>query len=146
MPNIAPIPKGYHTVNPFIITDDLPALVSFLEKAFDATPYAKTVSPKGAVLNLELRVGDSILMLSSARGGFGPFVMSFYLYVEDVDKAYEKALAAGGQSFFPPTDQFYGNRDCGIVGPRGNYWFIGSRKEELTEEEITRRMPSHLED
>lgn len=85
-----------------------------------------------------------MLMIAEARGDFKPMPMSFYMYVEDVDAQYLQAIKNGATSLYEPQDQFYGNRDCGVKDLKGNYWFIGSRKEVLTEEEITKRITAKI--
>ena len=66
--------------------------------------------------------------------------MSFYMYVDEVDSSYQQAIKNGATSLNEPGDRFYGNRDCGVIDIKGNYWFIASRIEQLTEEEITQRI------
>lgn len=140
MKKVNPIPPGYHTVTPYVMVKNVAAYADFLEKALDGELRSKTQSANGTLLNREVKIGTSMVMLAEARGGFKPMPMSFYMYVEDVDAVYAQAIRHGARSLNEPSDKFYGNRDCGIIDGRGNYWFIASRIEELTEEEITRRI------
>jgi len=140
MKKVNPIPAGYHTVNPYMMTRNVTELVTFLEKAFNGEVQAKTVAPNGFIMNVEMKIGTSMLMLAEARGDFDPMPMSFYMYVDDVDTTYQQALDAGAELMYAPADQFYGNRDCGVKGPKGNIWFIASHIEALSEAEITERM------
>lgn len=144
MSKINPIPEGYHTVTPYIMVKDVGAYSEFLIKAFNAEPKSKTETPKGKILNMDLKIGTSMVMLAEARGGFKPMPMSFYMYVEDVDKSYERAIENGATSLNEPADKFYGNRDCGVIDSKGNYWFISTTIESLTEEEITKRINRNM--
>ena len=140
MKKVNPIPEGYHTITPYIMVKNLPEYITFLQKAFGAIEQSKTTSANGTVLNMELQVGTSKVMIAEARGGFEPMPMSFYMYVADVDATYERAVTNGATSLNEPANQFYGNRDCGVMDNKGNYWFIASRVEILSEEEITKRI------
>lgn len=137
---INPIPEGYNTVNPYMMVKNVEEYSDFLQKAFNGVVKSSTKSANGKYLNIDIEIGTSMVMIAEARGGFKPMPMSFYMYVEDVDSKYEQALKNGAKSLNEPEDKFYGNRDCGIIDIKGNYWFIASMIEKLTEEEITKRI------
>jgi len=144
MKKINPIPEGYQTVTPYIMVENVEEYSAFLHKAFNGIVQSSTKSANGKYLNVELKIGTSLVMIAEARGGFKPMPMSFYMYVEDVDSKYEQAIKNGAKSLNKPEDKFYGNRDCGVIDIKGNYWFIASMIEQLTEEEITKRITPNI--
>jgi PhnB protein len=115
------IPEGWHTVTPRLFARDPRALVDFLKRAFDAAGELPADRPA------ELRIGDSIVMVSSG-GDLREALRSFlYLYVEDVNTTYARALAAGAVSREAPQDMPYGDRRAMIEDPSGNVWQIATR-------------------
>lgn len=135
-----PIPKGYHTITPYLAVKGIPALISFLRDAFGAEEMVRHALPDGTILNAELKIGDSMLMLGEVQDQSKARTAMLHLYVVDVDSVYNHAVKAGGKSVLIPTDQFYGDRNAAIDDPCGNQWWIASRKVDLTAEEITIRM------
>ena len=121
-------PDGFSTVNPYIFAADPEELISFLKKAFDARETSRTVNPKtGEIGNCILKLGDSCIMISQARGDFEGMRTSFYLFVENVDEVYQLALECGAGDALSPADMEYEDRQAGIVDPAGNYWWISKR-------------------
>jgi PhnB protein len=90
-------------------------------------------------MHAEVRIGDSILMMGEASEEFPPMPGSFYVYVEDTDAAYQRALDAGAETLMEPADQFYGDRNAGVWDSCGNSWWIATHIEDVPEEEIGRR-------
>ena len=140
MADIDPIPAGYHSVTPYLVTESVPKLLDFVRKAFDAKVTERLELPDGTIKHAEVRIGDSPVMMGQAGGGRKPVKAMLYLYVENCDTAYEKALDAGGTPVMKPADQFYGDRSGGVVDPTGNEWWFGSRIENLSSDEIVERM------
>jgi PhnB protein len=140
MSNVNPIPSGYHTVTPYLIVADATEYIKFLKDAFDANETYRMDGPDGRVAHAEIRIGDSMIMLGGARGEWQPTTSSLYLYVEDCDALYEQALRAGGTSIQKLTTHFYGDRSGGIKDAAGNTWWIATRKEEVSPDEIQRRL------
>ncbi len=138
--SVKSIPEGYHTVTPYIMATGVRGLIDFLKNAFDATVVAVTSGPDGVVLHGEVRIGDSVVMMSEAMETHPARPASFYMYVDNVDALYARAMAAGAVSKLPPEDRFYGDRSAGVDDPCGNTWWIASRIENLSEEEIHRRV------
>jgi uncharacterized glyoxalase superfamily protein PhnB len=134
-----PVPPGYHTVTPYIIASDANKLLAWLKAAFGAELRHRTDGEDGMLQHAEVKVGDSMVMLSQARGEYGPTPIMLYVYVPSCDEVYERAIAAGATSISEPANQYYGDRNGGVKDPVGNSWYIGSRIEELGEEEIARR-------
>jgi PhnB protein len=101
--------------------------------------------PDGAIGHAEVRLGDSVIMLSEAQGGeHKPMPTGIYLYVENCDATYKRALEAGATSVMQPTDQFYGDRSAGIKDQFGNHWYIATHIEDLSKEELTKRMDEYM--
>lgn len=137
---VPPVPPGYHTVTPYFTVEGAAAFLAFLAAAFGAVVEHRHDRPDGGVANAEVRIGSSMIMVSDARDPWKPMPMSTYLYVEDTDAVYRAAMAAGATSIYEPTDMFYGDRNGGVQDAWGNVWWIGTRIEEVDDEELARRM------
>jgi len=137
---VKPVPDGYHTVTPYLTVDDASILIDFLKSAFNAQVKYEMKDEKGNIRHAEVSVGDSILMIGQARDEWKPRPMTLYLYVPDVDALYKSALAAGATSLQEVTNQFYGDRSGGVQDPQGNYWWIATHVEDVSPEEMDRRM------
>jgi uncharacterized glyoxalase superfamily protein PhnB len=96
-------------------------------------------SPEGDVRHAEIQIGDSRVMLGEASDQWKPMPAMLYVYVEDTDAVYRRAIAAGGQSLREPTTEFYGDRSAGVQDPAGNLWWIATHVEDVSPEELTRR-------
>jgi PhnB protein len=141
MTSVKPIPEGYHTVTPYILVQGADKLIDFIKKAFDAKETERYSMPDGSIGHAEVRIGDSVLMVSDAQGEeFKPMAAGIHLYVEDCDVTYKHALEAGATSVSEPQDQFYGDRSSGVNDQFGNKWWIATHKEDLSKEEIAKRM------
>lgn len=141
---VKPVPEGYHTVSPFMIVDGAQKVLDFLQATFDTELRSLTHGPADAdgirpIMNAELRVGTSMIMLADARENVPPQPTMLYVYVENVDVVHAKAIAAGGEEIMPPMDMFYGDRHGGVMDPAGNTWWIASHIEDLSNEELQRR-------
>lgn len=142
---VSPIPPGHQAVTPFLIVDAASEMVAFLREAFGAEELRRTQAPDGRVVYTKVRIGDSLLELSDAHGDYVPTSAAFHLYVPDADATHAAAVRAGASSIMDPTDQFYGDRESGVLDPFGNHWFIATRKEDLSPEELERREREFLE-
>jgi len=138
--SVKPIPDGFHSVTPYLVVEGVPKLITFLEQAFDANEIERIPGPDGAVAHAEVRIGDSIVMMGSPRGETKAMPTTLYLYVTDIDATYTRALAAGGVSISEPTDQFYGDRTGAVRDPGGNEWHIATHVEDVSKEQLTKRM------
>jgi len=135
------IPKGYHTITPYLAVKDAHGLVEFLKKAFDATVEVHAM-PDGTILNAQAQVGDSMVLIGQApkdRPDSELMPAMLYLYVEDADAWYRKAMAAGAESIREPADQFYGDRVGAVRDLARNQWWFATHKEEMPSEEMVRR-------
>jgi PhnB protein len=133
------IPEGYHTVTPYLTVADAEAQIDFLKRAFGAEETYRHADDKGKVTHAEVRVGNSMLMIGQARDQWTPRPAMFYLYVEDVDAVYKRALTAGAKSVQEPANQPYGDRSGGVEDSQGNQWWVGTHIEDVSPEEIQRR-------
>ncbi len=138
MPN--PIPKGYHSVTPYLIVSDAAKLMEFLTNAFSAKELYRMPGPDGRVAHAEMQIGDSMIMLGQPRNGGAGQRTTLYLYVPDVDATYQQSVKAGGTSIQEPKTQFYGDRNGSIRDPFGNEWYVATHVEDVSPEEMKRRM------
>lgn len=148
------VPEGHHTVTPQLTLDDAARAIDWYKKALGAEEVARAAGPDGKIMHAEIRIGNSLIMLNDEVGGaksakaMGGSPASLWVYVEDCDALFNRAVAAGGQ--VPPgpmgalADQFWGDRTGSFIDPHGYYWTIATRKEELTSEEINTRMDAMM--
>ena len=136
---VKPIPDGYHAVTPYLIVADAQKLIDFLTAAFGAELRGQMMRPDGKIWHTEMKIGDSVIMLAESMPNFPALVSMLYIYVEDVDATFAKAIAAGATSIRPPEDQFYGDRSGGVTEPCGNTIWIGTHIEDVPDDEIRRR-------
>jgi PhnB protein len=137
------IPKGYHSITPYLSVHGATRVVEFLQAAFDAEIIERMDTPDGAVMHAEARIGDSIAMIGEAREPHPPMPSTLYFYVPDVDAVYRRAIEAGATSISEPADQFYGDRHGGVVDPAGNRWYIATHVEDVSPDEMARRAEAH---
>jgi PhnB protein len=140
---VQPIPDGFHTVTPYLLVSDAARLIEFLKQAFGAEVVRQSTRPDGGILHAQVRVGDSPVMMGEVSGEWKAMPGSLYLYVPDTDAVYKKALQAGGASVMEPADQFYGDRNAGVKDPVGNVWWIATHIEDVSDEELARRVQAH---
>ena len=138
------IPKGYHSVTPNLVVRDVAKAIDFYKKAFGAEELARFPGPDGKIMHAELKIGDSIIMLgdeSPARGSkspqaYGGSSVGFYLYVENVEAAWKRAVDAGAKPTMPLADQFWGDRTGRLEDPFGHSWSPAEHVKDLTPEEM----------
>ncbi len=138
-----PRPNGHHVLTPHTSVKDAPKVVDFLQKAFGGEVVEKLEAPNGVIIHAEVMVGDSVVMVSEPMPGASEMPASLYYYVDDsagVDKAYAQALKAGGNKEAEPEDHFWGYRSACVSDVGGNRWTISTIIEQLTGEEIAKRM------
>lgn len=133
-----PIPEGYTTVTPFVIVKGAAEFIDFTKKAFGAEEITR-VGEDGAIGHAEVRIGNAIVMLFDSKDYWPPTPAFLRLYVDDCNTTYEQALKAGGISVTKPTDAPWGDRVARVKDPLGNLWWIMTRMENLTEEELGMR-------
>jgi len=128
---VSPIPKGYHTITPYLVAEDAAGLIDFVKQAFGAEENFRAIGSAGGI-HAELRLGDSMLMLGGGGPGLsfrGPALpTALHVYVQDVDAVHRRALEAGGITIQPPADQEYGERSGSLKDPAGNYWYLATHR------------------
>lgn len=145
---VQPIPTGYAGVTPYLIVRGAARAIEFYMKAFGAVELMRFPAPGDKIGHAEIRIGEGVVMLADESPEMGhnspqtlggtPITLMFY--VTDVDAQFAKALAAGGTVKQPLKDQFYGDRSGTIVDPFGHLWTIAMHTEDLSLEEVQRRM------
>lgn len=145
-------PAGYHSVTPYLIVDNATKALEFYQKALNAEELFRLPIPgdKGTqkIGHAEIRIGDSQLMLSDENPEMdalspkrlGGTPAGFMIYVDDVDKAFEQAVKAGGKPVQPVENQFWGDRTGTIVDPFGHKWTLGTHVEDVPPEKLQKRM------
>jgi PhnB protein len=143
------IPQGHHTVTPHLILSNGVRAIEWYKKALGAEEVSRVVGPDGKVMHATMRVGDSIIMMNDEMGGgksaksLGGSPVSLWVYVDDCDALFNRAIAAGAA--MPPgpmgqmSDQFWGDRSGSFTDPEGYVWTIATHKEDLTPEEMKKR-------
>ena len=144
---VKPIPEGYRSVTPYLILSAASDAIAFYKTALGAAEVLRVDGPGGKIHHAEISIGGSRIMLADEHPDIqalspktiGGSPVSIHLYVDDVDVAVERAVAAGAKLIRPVADQFYGDRIGGIEDPFGYRWFIATHKEDLPMDEIRRR-------
>lgn len=137
---VRPIPEGTSAVTPYLVVDDVAQLLGFLESPFGAEVLEEVPGEANAILHAEVRIRDARVMMGTAREGTEAYRAMLYVYVDDVDHTYRRALEAGAMSVQEPATQFYGDRTAGVRGPDGNTYTIATHVEDVSPEEMKRRM------
>lgn len=148
-PKIKPIPEGYHCVTALLTLRNTREAIAFYKKAFGAKDIGDVMTtPDGLVVHAEIQIGDSRIMLADENPQaptkspqtLGAATGAMQIYVEDVDTVFTQALAAGATVVFALANQFYGDRSGRVVDPFGHQWLISSHVEDVTPEEMKKRM------
>jgi PhnB protein len=149
---VQPIPDQYHSVTPYLTVKGASEAIDFYKKVFGATELLRVPGPGGLIMHAEIKIGDSTIMLADENpqmGNKGPLSMggtpvTLMMYVEDVDAQVERAVAAGAKLTQPVSDKFYGDRSGGFTDPFGHSWHIATHKEDVSFEEMERRMKEFM--
>ena len=142
------IPDGYYSLTPYLVISGAAEAIEFYQKAFGAVEILRMPGPAGRIMHAEVKIGNAVLMLADenpergylspkTRGGATSSVM---LYTDDVDATFKKAVANGAKGDQPPTDMFWGDRMANITDPYGHSWGIATHKEDVSPEEMEKRM------
>jgi len=143
------IPEGYHTVTPHLIFENTAQALDWYKRALGAEELNRSAGPDGKIIHAEIRIGDSRMMLNDEMGGgksaraYGGSPISLWVYVEDCDSVFNRAVTSGAQRASGPmgqlTDQFWGDRSGTFTDPFGYTWSIATHKEDLTPQELEKR-------
>jgi PhnB protein len=137
---VSPVPAGYHTVTPYLTVSDGAGALEFYKHAFGVRQTERMEGPGGKIMHAEMRIGDSVIMLSDEFPGLsackaptslGGTTGSLFLYVPNVDAAFRRAVDAGCKSLTAPTDMFWGDRFGKLEDPYGNQWGLATHKEDV---------------
>ena len=141
------IPDAYGSVTPYLVVEGAEELLGFLQNTFGATIRGDDVlrGPDGKIGHAEVEIGDSIVMLADVPPDGEAMRSMLNLYVEDCDATFKKALAAGAESVRELEDQFYGDRSGGVRDKWGNQWYISTHIEDVSPEEIERRVKEQFQ-
>lgn len=145
---VRPIPAGYRSITPYLSVRGAAQAIDFYKKAFGAAETLRIPGPEGQIGHAELRIGDSILMVSDEYPGIdflgpksrGGTTVPIHLYVKDVDATVARAVAAGAKLRAAVADQFYGDRRGTIEDPFGHVWHVATHMEDPSEAEVRRRL------
>lgn len=148
MSQVKPIPEGMHSITPHLICAGGNEAIEFYKKAFNAIEQGRLPGPDGKLMHGMLRIGDSALMLADEFpqwGSFGPKSLkgspvTIHLYVENVDAAFEQAIAAGAKVKMPVADMFWGDRYGILEDPFGHFWSLATHVRDLSPEDMQKAM------
>jgi len=152
--SVKPIPDGYHTLTPYFTVRDADRAIEFYKKAFGATERGVMRGPDGKIAHAELKIGDSILMMGDEFPEFGSLSpespgggasMGLHIYLEDVDAAFDRAVAAGAKIEMPVADQFWGDRYGRLKDPFGHRWSIATHTKDLSMDDMKQGMDEAME-
>ena len=143
-----PVPEGYHTITPFLTVRNAARAIEFYKQAFGAEERGVMKDPDGKVMHAELKIGDSIIMLSDEFPEYGALSpqsiggtgMGLHIYVDGVDAAFDRAVKAGAKVEMPVADQFWGDRYGKLTDPFGHKWSIGTHIKDMSMDEMKRGM------
>lgn len=132
------LPKGYQNVIPYLVCEDVRGLMKFLQEVFSAKVEGQPMEEPGSdrIKHAEVVIGNSHVMMGGATKEHPPIPMSLYVYVEDADEVYKRAIKAGASSIMEPVDMFYGDRHGGVKDKWGNQWWMATHIEDLSWEEL----------
>ena len=140
-----PVPEGLHTITPHLMLDNAAQTIDWYKKAFGAEELGRNLGPDGKIMHAEIKIGDSRMYVNDVmHGGKGPRALggspaALWLYVENSDALFNRAVSAGGSVQMPMADQFWGDRAGALADPEGYTWWIATRKEDLTKAEMEQR-------
>ena len=154
MAKIKGVPEGMHTVTPQLTINNCAQAIDWYKTALSAEDLGRATGPDGKIMHAEIRVGDSRVMVNDPMmGGKGPKAFggspaSLWVYVEDCDTLFNRAIKAGAKGVGGPMgavgDQFWGDRCGTLTDPSGYQWTIATHKEDLTPQEIRQRMDEFM--
>ena len=134
-----PAKEGLHTVTPYLIVDGAARLIDYLKVVFDAEEERRTVTANGSIKHARVRIGDSIIMMADSTREQLAFSNMLYVFVDDLDRVYDRALQQGSTVLREPAQQYYGDRNAGVLDPFRNQWCLAEPGDSVSPEEAQRR-------
>jgi PhnB protein len=142
-----PIPKGYHSLTPYLVVNDAKKAIEFYRRAFGAEEIMRNDGPGGKITHAELKIGDSMLMLSDEMPGsgnrspkaLGGSPVGIFFYTDDVDRIFKQAVSAGAKADQEPSDMFWGDRYGKLTDPFGHNWNLATHIEDVAPQELAKR-------
>ena len=144
------IPEGYHTITAVLTLDRAAEAIEWYRKALGADELSRATGPDGKIMHAELRIGDTRIMVNDPMMGskgpqaFGGSPASLWLYVDDCDALFNRAVGAGAKVKMAVTDHFWGDRMGALQDPHGYEWSIATHKEDLTPGEMQQRQAEFM--
>jgi len=123
--------EGAPTLQPYLHPLRAEPVLNFMKRAFGAEELGRYTAPDGVIHHTTVRIGNAHMEMGEAHGPYQPMPTMFYLYVEDCDALYKRAMSAGATSISEPKDQPYGDRSGGVVDPFGNKWYIATHIKDM---------------
>ena len=142
---VKPIPDGYHTATPYLVVNGAARAIEFYKNAFGAQELMRMGGPDGKINHAEIKIGDSPIMLSDEVMGnkspqtLGGSPVAIFLYVDDVDRVFNQAIAAGAKEEMKPADMFWGDRYGKLTDPFGHSWSLATHVEDVAPQEMEKR-------
>lgn len=152
---VSPVPDHLHAVTPSLVCTPCADAIDFYTHAFGAEETGpRMTGPDGSVGHAEIRIGDSVIMLADEWPGgptqspttLGGSTAALFIYTDDVDALWARAIAAGAEEVFPLETQFYGDRSGRVRDPFGHTWGLGQHVEDVSDDEMRRRVAAFYED
>jgi PhnB protein len=150
---VSPIPDGYHSVTAYLIVKGAARAIEFYQQAFGATEITRLDGPGGTIGHAEVMIGDSPVMLADEHPDMGALSpetvggspVNMLIYTADADAMFQRALDTGAEQVRPMADQFYGDRSGTVRDPFGHQWTIATHVEDVSQEELQRRMEEMMQ-
>ena len=145
------VPEGYHTITPQLTLDDAPRAIDWYKKALGAEEVSRSTSPDGKIMHAELKIGDSIIFINDEFQGMAaaptPGVTPstyLFLYTEDVDSVYNRAVSMGSKVTMPLDNMFWGDRYGKVMDPFGHQWGVAQHVEDVAPDDMKRRQDAAM--
>jgi PhnB protein len=132
-------PAETQNVIPYLVVTEAEKELAFVKEVFGAREMHVSRDPGGRIVHAQVTIGDSVVMMARANEQWPSLPAAIYIYVPDVDAAYDRALASGAASVMQPSDQFYGDRNGGVKNSNGVQWWMATHIEDVSSEELARR-------